>query len=107
MVRIVVQFADIRCPDALELFNYRDGHSAYHLASVCGTETTNSVSNDDTAIYTDSAGAVVTFRSFADEKKGRGFKLSYTIVDPEERTSSFFLNRTIQSKRQRPTRNRT
>ena len=83
---MVVRFADIPCMDALELFNYESGYAGLHLATVCGPERTNSVADDDAAIYTDSDGAYVTFRTFPGNTTGRGFLLSYTFVYPEQRT---------------------
>ena len=85
MVRMVVKFADIPCEDALEMFNYDAGLVGIHLMTVCGPKRTNDVTDDSTAIYTDSDGAYVTYRTFPGEKTGRGFLLSYTAVDPEER----------------------
>lgn len=82
---MVVQFADIPCEDALELFNYESGYAGFHLATVCGPKRTNDVADDDAAFYSDSDGAYVTFRTFPGKKRGRGFLLSYTLVDPEQR----------------------
>ncbi|KAK2188612.1 hypothetical protein NP493_127g04024 [Ridgeia piscesae] len=84
---MVVLFADIRCPDGLELFNYAgSGHAGYHLATVCGRKRKNKIGNDNTAIYSDTNGAYVTFRTFPGRKRGAGFIIRYTLVDPEDRT---------------------
>ena len=82
-----MEFAEIPCPDSLDIFNYEDGQAAFRLATVCGPEVTNDPSNDDTAIFTDTDGAVVTFHSLPGNAIARGFSLSYTIIDPEESKS--------------------
>ena len=87
MLRMVVRFADIPCPDALEMFNYESGFAGHHITTVCGLTQRNDESNDDTAIYTDCDGIVVTFRSFPGERTGRGFFVTFYVVDPKERRS--------------------
>lgn len=85
IVRIVVEFADVPCPDAIEVSSYMAGLSSIHVATVCGSNRTCDVAEDNTAIYTDSDGAYVTFRTFPGETTGQGFLLSYRHVDPGER----------------------
>ena len=85
---MVVRFADIPCPDALEIFNYEAGYAGYHLTTVCGQKLTDG--GTVVVAYSDTAGAVITFHSFPGlAKTGLGFRLTYTIVDPDERTSDF------------------
>ena len=90
---MVVKFADVACPDGLEMHNSNKGLIGDHLATVCGPRKRNNAANDDTAIYTDSDGAYVTFRTLPGKKRGRGFVLTWTVVDPDNRMYSLLTYR--------------
>ena len=90
-MRIVVEFADVHCPDAVELFNYEEGLCSFHLATVCGSNRTNDMAHDNAAIYTDTESACVTFRTYPREQTGKGFLLSYRHVDKDESMYSFIF----------------